>query len=201
MNFISCRRRVSKLADHGLTATATHDTKRGEDARARILALSEIPEDWAAAVRHWRELNKPLRDGPAPTSAHEYMLYQALIGAWEGNPDQHFVERMKAYALKAAREGKQQTSWTNPDEAYEKALTAFVEALLDPGRSSLFCNRSAISPSERRCWERLTACLNSPSRLCCREFPIFTRAPSYGISPWSIPTIGGRSILHFGKTQ
>ncbi len=127
-----------EAADHGLTATATHDTKRGEDARARILALSEIPEDWAAAVRHWRELNKPLRDGPAPTSAHEYMLYQALIGAWESNPDKQFTERMKAYALKAAREGKQQTSWTNPDEAYEKALMAFVDALLDPGRSASF---------------------------------------------------------------
>jgi (1->4)-alpha-D-glucan 1-alpha-D-glucosylmutase len=127
-----------EAGDHGLTATATHDTKRGEDARARILALSEIPEDWAAAVRHWRELNKPLREGSAPTAAHEYMLYQALIGAWEGKADQQFVERMKAYALKAAREGKQQTSWTNPDEAYEKALTAFVEALLDSGRSSAF---------------------------------------------------------------
>jgi (1->4)-alpha-D-glucan 1-alpha-D-glucosylmutase len=124
--------------DHGLTATATHDTKRGEDARARILALSEIPEDWSAAVRHWREFNKPLRHGPAPTAAHEYMLYQALIGAWEGNSDQQFTERMMAYARKAAREGKQQTSWTNPDEAYEKALTQFVEALLDPGRSSSF---------------------------------------------------------------
>jgi (1->4)-alpha-D-glucan 1-alpha-D-glucosylmutase len=66
------------------------------------------------------------------------MLYQALIGAWEGNSDRPFAERMKAYALKAAREGKQQTSWTNPNEAYEKALTAFVEALLDPGRSSAF---------------------------------------------------------------
>ena len=84
-----------------------------------VLALSEIPADWAAAARHWRELNKPLRAGPAPTPAHEYMLYQALIGAWASNPDQQFAERMKAYALKAAREGKQQTSWTNPDEAYE----------------------------------------------------------------------------------
>ena len=127
-----------EASDHGLTATATHDTKRGEDARARILALSEIPEDWAGAVQHWRDLNKPLRHGPAPTAAHEYMLYQALIGAWEGEPDKHFVERMTAYALKAAREGKQQTSWTNPDETYEKALTEFVAAVLDPARSSSF---------------------------------------------------------------
>lgn len=135
------RRRLDKEAG-SLTATATHDTKRGEDARARILALTEMAGDWDAAVKQWRELNAPLveRRGKSqrPSAAHEYMIYQALIGAWPGKPDAEFTERMQAYVIKAAREGKQQTSWTTPDEGYERALTAFVGALLDAKISSGF---------------------------------------------------------------
>jgi (1->4)-alpha-D-glucan 1-alpha-D-glucosylmutase len=83
-------------APYGLTATATHDTKRGEDARARILALSEMPEDWAAAVQGWRQLNAPLTsDDGSPSPAHQYKLYQALIGAWPETIDDNFVERMQ----------------------------------------------------------------------------------------------------------
>jgi len=115
---------------HGLTATATHDTKRGEDARARLLALSEIPEEWAAGVAQWRSANAGLirqaGGRRAPSVAHEYMLYQALLGAWPPNPDSDLVARMGAYALKAAREGKQDTSWLDPDEAYEKGLAGFI---------------------------------------------------------------------------
>src|SRR5690606_2353154 len=90
----------------GLTATATHDTKRGEDARARILALSELAPDWSAAVERWRALNAPLvercGDRRAPSAAHEYMLYQTLVGSWPADgPDDGFVERIAAYAVKA----------------------------------------------------------------------------------------------------
>jgi (1->4)-alpha-D-glucan 1-alpha-D-glucosylmutase len=132
----------AKRAPHGMTATATHDTKRGEDARARLLVLSELADEWATQVRQWRELNAPLVTGlptPRPTPAHEYMLYQALLGAWplEGI-DKAFVERMQAYAIKAAREGKERTSWIAPDERYEAGLTAMVAALLDRGRSPDF---------------------------------------------------------------
>ena len=126
----------------GLTATASHDTKRGEDARARILALSEITADWNNAVRHWGALNAHLAthtdNRRQPSRAHEYMLYQALIGAWPDQIDGDFVKRMQAYALKAAREGKQETSWTSPNEDYEDALLGFVGSLLDPARSSEF---------------------------------------------------------------
>ena len=119
-----------------MTATATHDTKRGEDARARILALAEIPGEWANAVGRWKLLNAAhlvihgeLR---APSATSEYMLYQTLIGAWPlDRRDETFVERMKAYALKAAREGKQETSWLNPNEAYEAGLQTFIERILD----------------------------------------------------------------------
>jgi len=122
-------------APSGLTATATHDTKRGEDARARILALSELAADWDTAVQSWREQNAPLVQQAGghrcPSIGHEYMLYQALIGAWPGAVDETFVARMQAYALKAAREAKQETSWANPNEAYEAGLQEFVGKLLD----------------------------------------------------------------------
>jgi (1->4)-alpha-D-glucan 1-alpha-D-glucosylmutase len=127
---------------NAMTATATHDTKRGEDARARITALSELAPDWGDAVARWIELNAKLIGSGrhrSPSRAHEYMLYQALIGAWpEGGADDTLVERIKAYAVKAAREGKQETSWFSPNEAYEKALTQFVERLLDRKQSAAF---------------------------------------------------------------
>jgi (1->4)-alpha-D-glucan 1-alpha-D-glucosylmutase len=132
----------AETAPSGLTATATHDTKRGEDARARILALSELAADWDAAVQGWREQNAPLvleaGGHRCPSIGHEYMLYQALIGAWPGAIDRTFSERMQAYALKAAREAKQETSWTNANEAYETGLQEFVGKLLDTNASAAF---------------------------------------------------------------
>jgi (1->4)-alpha-D-glucan 1-alpha-D-glucosylmutase len=136
------QRTRAEAAPDGLTATATHDTKRGEDARARILALSELAEDWDAAVQSWREQNAPLvrqaGGHRCPSIGHEYMLYQALIGAWPEAVDEAFVARMQAYALKAAREAKQETSWTNANEAYEAGLQGFVGSLLDRNTSTAF---------------------------------------------------------------
>jgi (1->4)-alpha-D-glucan 1-alpha-D-glucosylmutase len=130
---------------HGMTATSTHDTKRGEDARARLIALAEIPGEWTSAVARWKILNVPhlVSQGEmrAPSAAFEYMLYQALLGAWpSGQRDDSFRERMLAYALKAAREGKQETSWLNPNEAYEAGLRTFIERILDPAASAEFLN-------------------------------------------------------------
>jgi len=128
---------------HGMTATATHDTKRGEDARARLMTLTEIAGEWTSAAARWKVLNAPylvtsakLR---APSVTAEYMLYQTLLGAWpiEG-PDGSFVERIQAYALKAAREGKEETSWLNPNEAYEEGLRSFIGRILDPSASPEF---------------------------------------------------------------
>jgi (1->4)-alpha-D-glucan 1-alpha-D-glucosylmutase len=127
---------------HGLTASATHDTKRGEDARTRILALSEMAEDWSQAARQWRGLNAKLARQSglrAPSSAHEYMLYQALLGAWPlAGIEKNFVTRMQDYAVKAAREGKEQTSWLAPNEDYENGLKDFLAGVLDRGRSATF---------------------------------------------------------------
>ena len=128
---------------HGMTATATHDTKRGEDARARLMALAELPGEWTSAVARWKIQNAPhlVIDGEmrAPSAAFEYMLYQTLLGAWpSGERDDSFRERMQAYALKAAREGKQETSWLNPNEAYEAGLRTFLTRILDRSVSAEF---------------------------------------------------------------
>jgi (1->4)-alpha-D-glucan 1-alpha-D-glucosylmutase len=130
---------------HGMTATSTHDTKRGEDARARLLALTELPGEWTSAVARWKVLNAPhlvvADETRAPSVTLEYMLYQALLGAWpSGQIDDAFVERMQAYALKAAREGKEETSWLNPNQAYEEGLRTFIARILDRSVSADFLN-------------------------------------------------------------
>jgi (1->4)-alpha-D-glucan 1-alpha-D-glucosylmutase len=143
--FHQMMRTRAKEWPHGMTATATHDTKRGEDARARLMALSEIPGEWASAVARWKILNAPhlVIDGEmrAPSATFEYMLYQALLGAWPlGERDESFLERMQAYALKAAREGKQETSWLNPHLTYETGLQTFIARILDRSTSGEFLN-------------------------------------------------------------
>jgi len=157
-----------ETAPASLTATATHDTKRGEDARTRILALSELPVDWQATVTDWASRNAHLSDHTGgkrrPTQAHEYMLYQALIGAWEGHADTAFADRVEAYAVKAAREGKQETSWTNPNIDYEDALKRFLRRLLDPATSPGFLTSFAAF-AERAA---LLGALNSLSQLALK---------------------------------
>jgi len=133
---------------HGLTATATHDTKRGEDARARILALSEIPELWAEHLRTWQRLNARCIESAggnrAPSAAHEYLIYQTLVGAWPNRAiDDSFVQRIEDYAVKAAREGKLETDWLNPNEDYEQGLRRFVRAILDRQQSGDFIDSFA----------------------------------------------------------
>ena len=122
---------------HGLSATATHDTKRGEDVRARINVLSEIPREWRRRVSRWQRLNRRHRsvvDGvPVPEPAGELLIYQTLVGT---GPIE--VERFRGYVLKAAHEAKMRTSWINPNSRYDAALAAFVEAILDPRRSREF---------------------------------------------------------------
>jgi (1->4)-alpha-D-glucan 1-alpha-D-glucosylmutase len=154
---------------HGLTATATHDTKRGEDARARLLAVSELAGEWEEAVERWRALNASLIAAMPPASrpspAHQYMLYQTLLGAWPlKGPDRSFVERMQAYVVKAAREAKEQTSWLNPDSLHEEGLTSFVEQLLDRDRSGAFLD--AFEPFVSRV--ALLGALNSLSQLALK---------------------------------
>jgi (1->4)-alpha-D-glucan 1-alpha-D-glucosylmutase len=124
-----------------MLATATHDTKLGEDVRARINVLSEMPDEWGREVSKWMRVNKPHRtlvDGePAPDRIDEYRFYQALLGVWpddvppiatEAPPA--LIERLTGYMTKAAKEAKVHTSWLTPNEPYEAALRTFVERTL-----------------------------------------------------------------------
>ncbi|NPV20697.1 malto-oligosyltrehalose synthase [Bradyrhizobium aeschynomenes] len=142
-DFHAFMRQRARHWPHGMTATATHDTKRGEDARMRLAALTELPNDWTSGVARWKTLNAPnvVTAGTmrAPSATFEYMLYQTLVGIWPpAGTDEGLVERLQAYAVKAAREGKEETSWLNPNEAYENGLRSFIEGSLDRGRSSEF---------------------------------------------------------------
>ena len=112
---------------HPLTMTtlSTHDTKRSDDVRARLAVLSEIPEEFAAAVTRWSAINDGLRRNGFPDRNTEWFYYQTLIGAWPLP-----VERAKAYMQKATREAKQQTTWTANNKEFEDALCEFIEATL-----------------------------------------------------------------------
>jgi (1->4)-alpha-D-glucan 1-alpha-D-glucosylmutase len=129
-----------------LSATSTHDTKRGEDVRARLNVLSEIPGAWKAAVTRWRAVNRrfkvEVRGAVAPDPNEEYLIYQTLVGAWPFETDDgarmQVIERLAAYMTKALREAKVHTSWLSPDEEYEHAVTRFVRAILDRRRPNVF---------------------------------------------------------------
>ena len=118
--------RAALARPRSLLATATHDTKRGEDIRMRINLLAALPEAWIDRVRHWRVLNADLRGEYGPEPNTEYFLYQTLVGAWPISR-----ERLTAYAIKAVREAKVRTSWFEPSANYEQAVEAFVAGLLD----------------------------------------------------------------------
>jgi (1->4)-alpha-D-glucan 1-alpha-D-glucosylmutase len=109
-----------------MLATSTHDTKRSEDLRARMSLLAEIPEQWIAAVRGWSEMNRPFWRGGLSDRNAEYLFYQTLVGAWPIERD-----RIVEYMRKAAREAKLRTSWTTPNDEYERSLTGFIEDALD----------------------------------------------------------------------
>jgi (1->4)-alpha-D-glucan 1-alpha-D-glucosylmutase len=133
----------------GLSATATHDTKRGEDARARLYVLSEMPGAWSNAVMRWTELTAEFRSEHgctrAPEPEMEWMFYQALAGAWplalrldDAAAMSAFSERLTEFMLKAVREAKVHTSWTGQNDDYEEAVRSFTRAALDHVRARTF---------------------------------------------------------------
>ncbi|MEN6438516.1 MAG: malto-oligosyltrehalose synthase [Syntrophobacter sp.] len=127
-----------------INATSTHDTKRGEDVRARINVLSEMPEEWEESIKKWNSLNAPRRvlvgGSPVPDPNEELFLYQTLIGAWPLLPEEvpNFGRRLKDYMIKAAREAKVHTRWISPDKEHENGLLAFLDAILDETGSNEF---------------------------------------------------------------
>ena len=109
-----------------MTTLSTHDTKRADDVRARLAAITEIPGRWKAAVNRWSRANSQFRTCAYPDRNTEYFLYQTMVGAWPISAD-----RLIAYMEKAMREAKQQTSWTQPNKEFEEALKTFIERILE----------------------------------------------------------------------
>jgi (1->4)-alpha-D-glucan 1-alpha-D-glucosylmutase len=108
-----------------MLATATHDTKRGEDVRARLAALSQFPDEWREAVSRWSAMLAPYRTGAMPDRNSEYLFYQTLVGAWPID-----AARLAAFMEKAGREAREHTSWTAPNADYEAAWRRFIEGAL-----------------------------------------------------------------------
>jgi (1->4)-alpha-D-glucan 1-alpha-D-glucosylmutase len=133
-----------------LLATSTHDTKRSEDVRARMVAISEIPELWRRSLQRWRLANRrwkrTITDAEAPDANEEYLLYQTLLGTWpfrnSGEPERaakaDYIERIQAYMAKALHEAKLNTSWIQPNEEWDAAMHDFVAKILDSAPRNKF---------------------------------------------------------------
>jgi (1->4)-alpha-D-glucan 1-alpha-D-glucosylmutase len=136
----------ARLSPYGMLGTSTHDTKRGEDVRARLVALAELPEEWAAQVRRWRGILAPQsRDLADPNL--EYFFYQTLLGSFPAGRQagDDFRDRVQAAMQKAAREARVFTTWARPNQSFESRLAALVDAAL---QSPEF--REAFTPFQQR---------------------------------------------------
>jgi (1->4)-alpha-D-glucan 1-alpha-D-glucosylmutase len=158
---------------HEMLATSTHDTKRSEDTRVRIDVLSEMPSLWRQMLARWRRMNRlrkrEIEGRPAPGPNQEYLLYQTLLGSWpleemDGAALRAYAERIEAYMIKASREAKSRTSWSDRSKDYEDALTQFVHVLLEPRDGNFFLN------DIKAVQQRITrfGILNSLSQTLCK---------------------------------
>lgn len=140
---------IARQADWpgNLLATSTHDTKRSEDVRARILALSEMPLEWSQSVRKWHTVNRKhketLEGVLAPDANEEFFLYQTLLGSWPLQPMSEveradYVKRIQEYMTKSLHEAKVNSSWIDPNDSWDKAVAGFVERILKPGSKNRF---------------------------------------------------------------
>jgi len=129
---------------YDLSATGTHDTKRGEGVRARLNVLSEIPDEWEAGISRWKTMNASalveLEGAAVPDGNEEYLIYQTLVGTWplvqqDAAGGQLYLERILGYLDKALREAKLHTSWLNPNEEYDQAVASFVRMILSDASS------------------------------------------------------------------
>ncbi len=117
-----------------LLATATHDHKRGEDTRARMAALSEMPDAWADAAEALRDIGRDYAGQEPPLRSDQYLFFQTLAALWHGADHDLLADRLCAYAQKAARESKLRTSWITMDEGYERGLETFVRGVVGDAR-------------------------------------------------------------------
>jgi (1->4)-alpha-D-glucan 1-alpha-D-glucosylmutase len=133
-----------------MLTTSTHDTKRSEDVRARMVAISEIPHVWRTSIAKWRTINRrakrQIEDAEAPDANEEYLLYQTLLGTWpmnaDGSPvdavDAEYIGRIQEYMTKALKEAKVNTSWIQPNEEWDTAMREFIASMLEPSPKNKF---------------------------------------------------------------
>ncbi len=164
---------------HSMLASSTHDAKRGEDVRARINVLSEIPEEWEQHLLKWRELNasgKTLVEGePAPDPNDEYLFYQTLLGAWPIQEESdlstgemtNFRDRMAAYMDKAIKEAKVHTSWINPNRDYDEAVRNFVFNVLRWDKENVFLEDFLSFQKQIACFGRFNSISQLLLKLTC----------------------------------
>jgi (1->4)-alpha-D-glucan 1-alpha-D-glucosylmutase len=148
------------LRPHAMLSTSTHDTKRSEDVRARLSLLSEIPEEWARAVKRWAAHNEQYRKNGIPDRNTEYLLYQTLVGAWPID-----WERLGPFLEKSVREAKVHTSWTRPNGGYEEAVKDFGARILQDGdfrRDLETFTRPLIHPGRINSLSQLLVKLTAP---------------------------------------
>ncbi len=144
--FHNFNKQRQKKFPHSLNASSTHDTKRGEDASARLNVLSEMPDLWNEKIKLWQKTNFKFKQNingeKTPNLNAEYFLYQNLIGSFPFNQtkDGNYIKRLKDYLIKASREAKEHTSWIQPNENYENAFTAFAEKILQSSNENIFLN-------------------------------------------------------------
>jgi (1->4)-alpha-D-glucan 1-alpha-D-glucosylmutase len=136
-----------------LNATSTHDTKRGEDVRARIHVLSEMPREWGKRVGEWSRMNRRwkrrVKGDAAPDPNDEYYLYQTLIGAYPfETAGAEFTDRIEQHMVKAVREAKVHTTWIKPEAEYEEACRNFVRRVLESSSQNRFL--ADFCPFQRR---------------------------------------------------
>ena len=198
-----------------MTAGSTHDTKRGEDARARINVISELPDEWRTHLSRWAAINDAARrarshDGSHPIATTSGCSIRRWSGAWPA--EQHwthrcpprrpasFVDRMRRYMRKAIKEAKRHTSWLHENPEYEEGVSALRRILAGGRPPEAFL--ASFVPFQRRARVVRHAQLAGAAGAAPRRrpaCPTSIRAPSSGISRWSIPTIGSRWTFSCGN--
>ncbi|MFL6568956.1 MAG: malto-oligosyltrehalose synthase, partial [Chthoniobacterales bacterium] len=133
-----------------MLATSTHDTKRSEDVRARMIAISEIADLWRSSTTRWRTLNRKAKtridEDEAPDANEEYLLYQTLLGTWPveasgkavAEASDEYITRIQEYMAKALKEAKINTSWIQPNEQWDNAVKEFIARILERGAKNKF---------------------------------------------------------------
>jgi malto-oligosyltrehalose synthase len=154
-----------------MNTTSTHDTKRGEDVRARLSVISELTGEWEQHVRQWMQLNQRLKirlDSGLlePGTSVEYFIYQTLLGTFpmDGKADENYKKRMDEYLVKALREAKRKVSWRDPDETYENAICEFTRNMLEPEHGFL---EIFIPFQQKMAWRGIVNSLTQLTLKCC----------------------------------